>query len=121
MKAVSLHSAMRSSVLVMLLLGGIQGAFGQEKSTTLYKVITIKDDIVIGLSADEFDRLGSKGAGAVASTLAAKGEMTEWQYAVRKASNGDLQIAPLHKICLLANSSLRVEPYSTPLAVIPHE
>jgi len=44
-----------------------------------------------------------------------------WQYAVRKAPNGDLQQAPLHKVGLLANSSLRVEPYATPLAVLPHE
>ncbi len=44
-----------------------------------------------------------------------------WQYAVRKAPNGDLQQTPLRKIGLLANSSLRVEPYSTPLAVLPHE
>jgi hypothetical protein len=121
MKSASLQGAARAGALAMLLLGSIQGAFGQEKSTTLYKVISVKDDIVIGLSASEFDGLASKGAGAVATALAAKGEMTVWQYAVHKASNGDLQMAPLHQIGLLANSSLRVEPYATPLAIIPHE
>jgi len=32
---------------------------------------------------------------------------------------GDLEQAPLHKIGLLATDSLRVEPYATPLKVLP--
>jgi hypothetical protein len=40
---------------------------------------------------------------------------------VRKANNGDSQFAPLRQIGLLAHDSLRVEPYSTPFAVLPHE
>jgi hypothetical protein len=47
--------------------------------------------------------------------------MTAWQYAVKKAANGDLQQAPLRQVGLLANSSLRVEPFASPLAVLPHE
>jgi len=35
--------------------------------------------------------------------------------------NGELQQAPTAKIGLLANSSLRVEPYSTPYAILPHQ
>lgn len=121
MKAVSIHGALRTGAVALLLLGGIQGAVAQDKSTTLYKIISVKDDIVIGLNADELDGLASKGAGAVASALAAKGELSVWQYAAHKAANGDLQMAPLHKIGLLANSSLRVEPYASPIPVLPHE
>jgi hypothetical protein len=40
---------------------------------------------------------------------------------VRHAPNGELEQAPLRKIGLLANSSLRVEPYTSPLKVVPHE
>ena len=47
--------------------------------------------------------------------------MTLWQYASKKAANGDLQQAPLQKIGVMANSSLRVEPYKSPLKVLPHE
>jgi hypothetical protein len=42
-----------------------------------------------------------------------------WQYAVRKSSSGDLEQAPLHKIGLIAKESLRVEPYASPLKVLP--
>ena len=35
--------------------------------------------------------------------LVAKGSMSVWQYAVRKAASGDLEQAPLRKIGLIAN------------------
>jgi hypothetical protein len=99
----------------------IQGAWAQEKAMNLFKIITVKDEIVVGLSADELGKLGGQDAGAIAKALVSKGEMTVWQYAVRKNSNGDLEQAPLHQVGLLANNSLRVEPYSSPLKVLPHE
>ena len=89
--------------------------------TFLFKVVTVKDEIVIGLSAAELDQLGGRDPGAIASSLNAKGSLSVWQYAVRKASNGDLEQAPLRKIGIIAHESLRVEPYSTPLKVLPHE
>jgi hypothetical protein len=89
--------------------------------TMLFKIITVKDEIVIGLSADELGQIGGKDAGAVAKALAAKGQLTAWQYAVKKGANGDLQQAPLRQVGLLANSSLRVEPYATTVTVLPHE
>jgi len=51
--------------------------------------------------------------------LVAKGSMSVWQYAVRKAPAGDLEQAPLHRIGLIASESLRVEPYASPLKVVP--
>jgi len=60
-------------------------------------------------------------ASAVAHTLAQKGDMTVWQYNVHRGANGELQQAPTAKIGLLANASLRVEPYTTPYAIIPHQ
>ena len=52
-------------------------------------------------------------------TLAAKGSISVWQYAVHKSATGDLEEAPLHRIGLLAHDSLRVEPYPSPLKVLP--
>ena len=88
---------------------------------SLFKIISVKDEIVIGLSGAELDQLGGRDAGAIARSLAAKGTLTVWQYAVRKGKNGDLEQAPLNKIGLIAHDSLRVEPYRTPLKVLPHE
>jgi hypothetical protein len=96
-------------------------AWAQDKTTALFKIITVKDEIVVGLNADELAGLGGQDAGAVAKALATKGELTVWQYAVRHAPNGELEQAPLRKIGLLANTSLRVEPYASPLKVLPHE
>jgi hypothetical protein len=88
---------------------------------SLFKVVSVKDDIVIGLTSAELDQLGGRDAGAIARSLSAKGTLTVWQYAVRKGQNGDLQQAPLHKIGLIAHDSLRVEPYKSPLKVLPHD
>ena len=107
--------------LMMALVTGAGVAWAQDKTTALFKIITVKDEIVIGLNAEELAGLGGQDAGAVAKALASKGELTVWQYAVRHAPSGELEQAPLRKIGLLANTSLRVEPYASPLKVIAHE
>lgn len=93
-------------------------AAASEPGVTLFKVVTVRDDIVIGLTAEELSRLGGRDAGSVAKAIAQGGEMTAWQYHVRKAPNGDLQQAPMRRVGILAAGSLRVEPYATPLPVI---
>jgi hypothetical protein len=109
-------------VLVLWLMLATPVAWGQEPAkTTLFKIITVKDEIVIGLNADELSRLGGQDAGAVARALAAKGEMTVWQYGVRRGPDGSLQQAPTQKIGLLAHGSLRVEPYTTPYVIVTQE
>jgi hypothetical protein len=111
----------RRGALAILMLTAAQGAWAQEKKTNLFKIITVKDEIVIGLTADELKALGGNDAGAVARALAEKGNLTAWQYNVHRGPNGELQQAPTAKIGLIANSSLRVEPYTTPYAIVPHE
>ena len=92
-------------------------AFAADK-VSLFKVITAKDEVVIGLSDAELAQMDGN-AGGIAKMLVAKGSMSVWQYAVHKSASGDLEQAPLHKIGLLATDSLRVEPYATPLKVLP--
>ncbi len=106
-----------------LLIGTETQALAQAP-VSLFKVVTVKDEVLIGLNAQEIQALGGpeKGAaGAIASALAGRQELTVWQYAVRKAENGSLEVAPLHPIGLLAHDSLRVVPYTSPLAVLPHK
>ncbi|HEY8333531.1 MAG TPA: hypothetical protein VIQ05_07030 [Tardiphaga sp.] len=86
---------------------------------SLFKVITSKDEIVIGMSDDQLAKLQSKTAGGVAKHLVDSGAITVWQYAVRKAEAGALEQAPLRQVGLLAADALRVEPYTTPLKIIP--
>lgn len=93
----------------------------QEK-VTLFKVVTDKDEIIIGLSSQELQAIAGaeKNAGGVARSLADKKSLTAWRYSVIKSAGGELQIAPLYQIGLLASQSLRVEAYSSPLPVLPH-
>lgn len=99
-----------------------QGQAAKETAAVaMFKIITVKDEILVGLSADELDRIGGRDAGAVARALAERRELTVWRYAVRKHAEGDLEQAPLARVGLLANESLRVEPYASPLRIVPHE
>jgi hypothetical protein len=95
----------------------LQPAYAAE-TVSLFKVITSRDEIVIGLPAEELSKMEGN-AGGIAKALVAKGSLTVWQYAVRKAANGDLEQTPLHKVGLIAADSLRVEPFATQLKVLP--
>jgi hypothetical protein len=86
---------------------------------TLFKIVTVKDEIVVGLNDAELKDYGGD-AGGIAKAIAAKGSLTLWQYAVTQKS-GERMVAPRAKIGVLANSSLRVEPYQQPFKVLPHE
>lgn len=86
---------------------------------TLFKIVTVKDEITVGLNDAELKELGGD-AGGIAKAIAAKGSLTLWQYAVTQ-KEGTRMVAPRAKIGVLANSSLRVEPYTQPFKVLPHE
>ena len=116
----SRRDTLKFGALAVLLASGAQAAFAQQSKTDLFKVVTVKDEIVIGLSADELTALGGSDASAVAHALVQKGDLTVWQYNVHRGPNGEMQQAPTAKIGLLANSSLRVEPYTTPYVIVPH-
>jgi hypothetical protein len=96
----------------------MQTAFAADK-VSLFKVITTKDEIVIGLSDAELSQMDGHDAGGVAKMLIGKGTLSVWQYAVRHGQSGDLEQAPLRKVALISNDSLRIEPYSSPLKVVP--
>ncbi|CCD97374.1 conserved exported hypothetical protein [Bradyrhizobium sp. ORS 375] len=105
--------------LAFLLAAGTT-ASAEDGKTLLFKVVTVKDEIVIGLSGAELAAIGGSDASAVAHALAQKGDLTAWQYNVHRGPNGELQMTPSAKIGLLSHASLRVEPYTTTYAVTPH-
>ena len=106
--------------LAALLIAANIGASIADDPVKLFKVISQKDEVVIGLTADELHGLGTgPDLDNLAKHLAADGQMTVWQYAVRKDTNGNLQQAPLKRIAVFRNDTLRLEPYATPLQIIP--
>lgn len=86
---------------------------------TLFKIITVNDEIVVGLSDAKLKEFGGD-AGSIAKAIAAKGSLTLWQYAIGQ-KDGERFVAPRGKVAVLAASSLRVEPYKQPFKVLAHE
>lgn len=89
-----------------------------ESNIRLFKIVTVKDEIIVGLTPAETARLGSEDASAIAAGLSAPGGLTVWRFAVRKNAAGELEYAPVHRVALLQHESLRVEPYKAAIPVI---
>jgi hypothetical protein len=112
--------AYRNFVLALVLLFGWVAAATAQEKMLLFKIISSKDEVVVGLTQSELQKLGAgPELDRLAKQLAAEGQMTLWQYAVRKDAAGNLQQAPLRRIAVFRNDTLRIEPYTTPLAVVP--
>jgi hypothetical protein len=107
----------RTALALLVGIGSATAAFA-EPAVTLFKVVTVKDDVVIGLTPSELTAIGGTDAGSVARAIAKSGELTAWQYNVKKNGNGQLEQAPLRRIGILANTSLRVEPVASSLPVV---
>ena len=105
----------------LMLAAGVTAALlcGPARAETLFKIITVKDDITVGLNDAELKEYGGD-AGGIAKAIASKGSLTLWQYAVTK-QGADNVVAPRAKVGILASQSLRVEPYKQPFKVLPHE
>ena len=102
-----------------LLAAGLFMLAAPASAETLFKIVTVKDEIVVGLNDAELKDFGG-GAGGIAKAIAAKGSLTLRQYAVTQ-KDGERAVAPRAKVGVLAATSLRVEPYTQPFKVLPHE
>jgi hypothetical protein len=105
------------TAITALMLTTITTAYAGE--SMLFKVITDHDDIIIGLTADDIGATGN--AGTVGAKLAENGNLAAWQYIVTRDSSGNLVLAATQKISILANASLRIEPYTAALPVVEHK
>ena len=85
----------------------------------LFKVTTPKEEIVIGLTKDELDRLPGKNADGVTKILSDNGSMRVWQYAVRRGVSGEPEQAPVKSFFLTANTAVQIEPYKPQMRVVP--
>lgn len=84
----------------------------------LFKIVTVRDETIVGVTEQDYAALQGHDVSAIGRALADHGALTLWQYAVRKANDGELELAPLKRISVLKHDSLRVEPYATPLRVL---
>lgn len=83
----------------------------------LFKLVSPRDEIVVGVEAAQLGPGAGPGVQRLAELLAAKGQLTLWQYASQKDAAGALVQAPLRQVAVFRSELLRIEPYSTPLPV----
>jgi len=85
----------------------------------LFKVVSTRDEVIVGVDAAQLGSGSGPAVERLAAQLAAKGQLTLWQYASHKDAGGALVQAPLKQIVVFRNDALRIEPYATPLAILP--
>ena len=102
--------SIRIAALAVLATLHVTAAFAQS-APTLFKIVSAKDDVTIGLADTTLDSLAKR--------LVADGQITAWQYAVHKATNGDLEQAPLRRIAILKQDTYRIETVTSPLKIVP--
>ena len=86
----------------------------------LFKVISAKDDIIIGLSPAEAEALGRGPVlDNLAQRLADHGQITVWQFAPRHGADGKLELAGLRRVAIMKSDAVRIEPYKAALRVVP--
>jgi len=88
------------------------------RKNSLFKIITVRDEIVVGLADADVLAIGGDDVAAIGRALVEKRELTLMRFAVRKAADGELEQAPLHRVSILSHDTLRVEPYQTPLRIV---
>ena len=113
--------ALAFAVTLSFIAGG--SAIAQQKTPKLFKIITAKDEVVIGLAEDELRSFGPKpDLDNLAQHLADAGQMTVWQFAVKQDADGALVQAPLRRVAIFKTDPLRIEPYNpAPAKVLPLE
>jgi hypothetical protein len=107
-----------ASVAAALLSAASLVTHAQEPATVrLFKVVSPRDDIVIGIEAGQLGAGSTPEVQRFAALLADKSPLTVWQYASQKEAGGALVQAPLRQVALFKNELLRIEPYTTPLPI----
>ena len=97
----------------LMLVLGMGAALAQEPPVKLFKVITAKDDVVVGLTEPELRSFGPRAdVENLAERLVSAGQVTVWQYAVQRAADGSMVQAPLRQVAVLKSDTLRIEPYN---------
>ena len=104
--------------LAAMLLTGASSAFAEDSDMVLFKVISQKDDVIIGLTEGQLTAAGGLNAGVVGKMLVANGELAAWQYVVSRNDAGELVEAPTNWISIIANDTLRIEPYQAEWPIV---
>lgn len=108
-----------SALFAGLVVSAVKPVLAAGQGTKLFAFVSETGSIVAALT--KADAALEDDVGAIGRALRERGVLTVWRYAVRKAKDGELEQAPLTKTSIQAQGNLRVEPYRTPLRIVPTE
>lgn len=95
-------------------------ASAQAAEVSLFKIVSAKDDMIVGLTRDELAKFGPGVPLEVFATeLQRRGQMVVWHYASTRGAQGELVMSPLQRIIVLYPGTARIEPYTSNLKVMP--
>lgn len=96
----------------------LAGPAAAQERIKLFKFITTKDEITIGVTEAELRAMGiGEDVKVLAQQIVGTGQITVWQYSVGRDAAGKLQMNPLRRIAILKNDTMRIEPATTPYAI----
>ena len=114
----STHPVRQRVAAISIALSAIAPAWAQsDAGVKLFKVVSARDEIVVGVDAAQLGAGTGPEVGRLAAALVDKGQLTVWQYASQKDASGALVQAPLRQVAIFKNDTVRIEPYSTPLPI----
>ena len=109
----------RLTMAAAILAASAVRAAAQAPAVSLFRVVSQRDEIIIGLTAAELDALGTgPEAERIARRLATEGQVGAWRYAVGRAPDGSTRYAPTGRIAILRQETYRIEPYRAALPVV---
>lgn len=95
-------------------------ASAQPSAVQLFRIVTPRDEVIIGLTEAELNSLGTgPGVERIARRLVAEGQITAWRYIVGRAPDGSTRLGTTARVAIMRQDSYRIEPYSAALPVAP--
>ena len=95
-------------------------ASAQAPAVLLFRVVSQRVEIIIGLTPAELATLGNgPEAERIARKLAADGQFGAWRYVVGRSPDGSTRYGATGRIAILKQDTYRIEPYSAAIPVAP--
>lgn len=105
------------SLVIMVIAGSVRAE--DAGKLHLFNVVSVRDEIVIGLSEAEVPALASRAPVAVlADMLASSGRLAAWRFAPARGEDGVVRLMPILRVVIFAAATVRLEPYSSEQEVV---
>lgn len=90
-----------------------------QAEVALFKIVSAKDEIVIGLSRADLGATGAQAVDQIATRIAQAGRLAVWQYAPRRDAQGNARMAPTQRVVIFASGIVRIEPVTVDGPILP--